>query len=437
MLAYYARLAVISIRKNWVMSLLMVAAVAIGIGAFMTILTVNYVMAKDPIPSKSDQLFAVQLDSWDPNQPVDANSEPPQQLTYIDAMALMRAERAHRQIASATVGVVVESDEEDVNPFTVAGRATFSDFFLMFEVPFQFGGPWTKEDDITRALAVVLSRETNDRLFGGLDSVGETVRISGTNFQVVGVLDDWRPMPKFYDVSTGPFNDPEGIYLPFHQIEELSLPRSGNTNCWKPIEGEGLAGLMASECIWVQFWAELPTPNDVQAYQSFIDAYAMEQKALGRFQRPLDNRLSDVNEWLDARDVVADEAVMMLPVSGMFLAVCLLNTIGLLLAKFLNKAPEIGLRRALGASRGTLFAQFLVESTVIGVVGGVLGILMTWLGLRGVDALFGDLISNLVALDTTMVVTAVALAIFATIAAGIYPTWRACNVVPAQQLKSQ
>lgn len=96
MLAYYARLALISIRKNWAMSILMVAAVAIGIGAFMTILTVNYIMAKDPIPSKSDQLFAVQLDSWDPNQPVDANSEPPSQLTYIDAMALMRAERAHR-----------------------------------------------------------------------------------------------------------------------------------------------------------------------------------------------------------------------------------------------------------------------------------------------------------------------------------------------------
>ena len=437
MLAYYARLAVISINKNWVMSILMVAAVALGIGAFMTILTVNYIMAKDPIPAKSDQLFAVQLDSWDPNQPVDANSEPPSQLTYIDAMALMRAERAPRQIASSTVSVVIESDDPDVNPFNVGGRATFSDFFTMFDVPFLFGSGWTHEDDTNRSLAVVLSRPTNDRLFGGLDSVGETVRISGTDFQVVGVLDDWRPMPKFFDVSTGPFDDPEDVYLPFHQIEELSLPRSGNTNCWKPVEGEGLDGLMASECIWIQFWAELPTADDVMAYQSFLDAYAMEQKELGRFQRPLDNRLSDVNEWMDARDVVAAEAVMMLPVSGMFLAVCLLNTIGLLLAKFLNKAGEIGLRRALGASRGTLFVQYLVESTVIGVVGGVLGVAMTWLGLKGVDLLFGDLVSNLVMLDMTMGVTAVGLAILATVLAGIYPTWRACNVVPAAQLKSQ
>ncbi|MEE8243535.1 MAG: hypothetical protein V3R27_00955 [Pseudomonadales bacterium] len=67
MFGYYIWLAAISIRKNAVMSLLMIAAVAVGIGTCMTIVTVNYIMAKDPIPQKSDVLYAVQLDSWNPN----------------------------------------------------------------------------------------------------------------------------------------------------------------------------------------------------------------------------------------------------------------------------------------------------------------------------------------------------------------------------------
>ncbi len=125
----------------------------------------------------------------------------------------------------------------------------------------------------------------------------------------------------------------------------------------------------------------------------------------------------------------------MLGLSLLFLAVCLLNTIGLLLAKFLGKAGDISLRRALGATRSTLFAQHMIESAMIGLGGGILGLGLTWLGLRGIEMLFGEMVENLVGLDWVMVMTAIGLAIVSALIAGLYPTWRACRILPASQLK--
>jgi putative ABC transport system permease protein len=123
----------------------------------------------------------------------------------------------------------------------------------------------------------------------------------------------------------------------------------------------------------------------------------------------------------------------------LFLVVCLLNTIGLLLAKVMRRAKDISLRRALGASKATMFAQYVIEASMIGLAGGLLGIAMTWLGLRGIENLFSayEFITKLVRMDWVMVLAAVALAIVSALAAALYPTWRACNVTPATQLRIQ
>jgi len=119
-----------------------------------------------------------------------------------------------------------------------------------------------------------------------------------------------------------------------------------------------------------------------------------------------------------------------------FLAVCLINTIGLLLAKFTRKSGEIGLRRALGASKPQLFAQHIIESSVIGISGGAFGLLLTFGGLVLVRVLYKDY-ANVAHLDWTMVATTVVLSTLAAVLAGLYPTWRACQIAPAAQLKTQ
>jgi putative ABC transport system permease protein len=142
-------------------------------------------------------------------------------------------------------------------------------------------------------------------------------------------------------------------------------------------------------------------------------------------------------EWMENQEVVDDDAQIMLWLSFMFLTVCLLNTIGLLLAKFTGKAAEIGLRRAVGASKTDLFLQHLVETALIGLLGGVFGLGFALIGLEGIKLLYGDFVNNLATLDLTLVIIGLTLALVSSIAAGLYPTWRACNIAPASQLKSQ
>ncbi len=197
MFSYYLKLGWLSIRRNPLLSTLMIAAIAIGIGASMTIITVNYVMSSNPIPQKSDQLFYVQLDSWDPNNSYDDddNLEPPDQLTYLDAKALMEAGKAFRQIASNRSGLVLEPQGEGERPFNVGSRNTWADFFPMFDLRFIYGNGWDDSADRNLERVVVLSKEINERVFGGEDSVGRSVRLNGMDYRVV------RLKPGVYEVA--------------------------------------------------------------------------------------------------------------------------------------------------------------------------------------------------------------------------------------------
>jgi len=439
MLRYYLKLGVLSIRANPALSALMVAAIAIGIGACMTIVTVRHVMTDNPVAHKNDRLFHVQLDNWNPNDPYEEPDEPPEQVTYLDSTALLQAGRAFRQVISFKSDRVVQPEGDDIRPFQEEVRATSADFFAMFDVPFRYGSGWDAEADRGEERVTVLSSPMNDRLFGGEDSTGRMLRMNDELFRVVGVLDDWNPVPTFFDLNNNPFDGPEQIYAPFSVAVTGEWGSSGNNSCWKPPEEGGYAGYLASECIWIQMWVELQDEDEKAAYAQFLDDYVMEQKELGRFPRELNNRLSTPEEWMINREVVDDTVSVLLSLAVLFLIVCLLNTIGLLLAKVIRRSNDISLRRALGASKAELFRQYIIEAGMIGVAGGVAGIGMTWLGLRGIENVFADydFIGNLVKMDWAMVGLAVALAIVAALCAALYPTWRACSVSPASTLRVQ
>lgn len=440
MFAYNVKLAIKSMRRNPMMTALMVAAVAVGIGLSMTTLSVHYLMSGDPIPRKSDVLFAVTLDSWNPLRPFDDDNpeRAPHQVTYGDAERLLALGHGERQTAMFESSLVIEPAGQDGMPFEAGARVASSDFFAMFDVPFIYGDGWDTSADLAAEPVVVLTRRLNERLFGGENSVGQSVTMNATRFQVVGVIDEWEPTPRFYDPIQGGFEETNEMFIPYSITRPMELVSAGSDWGWKAETITSFEQWLASEAVWVQYFVELDSgsASDRDQYISHLNAYVEGQKTLGRFERPMNNRIYDVMEWMDYHNVVDRDARVLLGLSFLFLVVCLLSTITLMLTKFVGKKSETSLRRALGASRKIIFKQQLVEVGVIGFTGGLLGLLLAGLGLQGIQYLY-DVPDGVVRMDWVIVMAAVGISIFSSVIAGMYPAWRVCQVPPATQLKAQ
>ena len=439
MFAYYMDLALRSLRRSPVLTALMVLAIAVGIGASMTTLTVMHLLSGDPLPGRSQHIFYPQVD---PTSHLNPHSHPYDMMDYHSAVDLWSAQRADRQ-ALVTVSALRLTAPTVNQPALMAQMlSTTADFFQMFAVPFQYGNAWTAQDDARHARVAVISADLNNKLFQGADSVGRTLRLKDVDVRIIGVLAPWRPSPQFYDVVGGRFSDgdtasfygrPQDVFMPFFSSLEVNDGGFNPFTCWSaPDPG---VKLQNSTCVWVALWVQLNSTAKVGAYRDYLAAYAEQQKAVGRFARANNTRMFDLMQWLDFNRVVPSDVRLQTWLAFAFLAICLFNTIGLLLAKFLRRAGEIGVRRALGASRTAVFAQCLVEAGMIGLLGGLGGLLLTMLGLwliRRQPVEYADLIH----LDPSMFGLTFALAIAASLLAGVLPALRASRVTPALQLKT-
>lgn len=438
MFLYNLRIAAKSLRRNPILTTLLVGAIALGICVSTTFIALRHVYEKDPLPGRSSTMFNVRLDTWDPTRaynPDDPKSLPTM-LTYRDARALMKSDIPTRHTATYKTTNFIFPDPKQGKPFNQDVRLVFSDFFGMFEVPFKYGGPWDKAAEAKPEQVIVIDSAMNERLFNNANSVGKTVRIEQRDYKVVGVLDEWKPAFRYYDsVQGGIGSQPESIFMPFNFTEPLEIFTTGNSDGWKGTEGDGYQAYLNSEQTWIVSWAELPTAEKQQAFRDFVRSHILDQKKLGRFPRPLNYRVSSIPEIFNEFGIVPPAVKSMSIVSLLFLIVCSLNLVGLLLGKFLARVPEVSVRRALGASRWQVFWQHVVECELVGVVGGIIGLLLS----IGVLELISKFLPNghVIGLDMEMVGVSIFLSLVAGLLAGIYPSWRVCSVAPAMQLKVQ
>ncbi len=441
MFLYHLRIAARSLRRGPVLSALLVAGIGLGIAVSTAFVAAYHTVAQDPIPEKSQRLYYVELDAWNPARPYDDDhpKAPPDQLTYRDAKALMASPVPTHKSAMFKGELTVFPPRKEERPFRAVTRMCFGDFFAMFDVPFRYGAGWDQRADAAPEAVVVLDDATNQKLFGGRNSVGQRVRIEDRDFAVVGVLAPWYPKPKFYDPLNDAFEEPERLFIPFNWTEPMQVGTAGNTSGWSSW-GPKFEDKLESEAIWVQYWVQLDDARQKEAYESWLAGYAGEQKKLGRFERPLNNRLLDVKAWLRDQQVVPRSAKTMLLISLLFLVVSSVNLIGILLGKFLASAPEVGVRRALGASRRHVFLQHLIECELVGLIGGAVGVASSVFVLRGIEHLnrFGDTPGPpLFTAELPMLGVGILLALVAGLVAGIYPAWRICRIAPAVHLKQQ
>jgi putative ABC transport system permease protein len=449
MIGYCIRLALMSFRRTRGLKLLMAASIARGMAVSVVTVSVYHLLAGNPIWWKNDRLYAVTMDNWPPRAMLPVAppgidlAAGPAQLSYQDAMHLFASTIPERRVVMYKTRGVLTGGTARSQPLRAIARVTSADFFAMFDVPFLYGTGWTAAADRGPEPLIVLSKTENEKLFGGTNSVGRTIQWNDRAFRVVGVLDDWLPRPKFYDINNGPVLPPEDAYMPWGWGTALALPTAGEVECLTLGPLKTYQDFLHSESNWIQMWMELPHRSQRERMQAFVNGYWSDQHKRGRFTAPMNNRLTDVGDWLAAHQVLGDDEHLLLIFGLAFFAVCVVNVVGLVLAKFLGRAGTTGLRRALGANRGHIIVQHITETAVLASVAALTGLALAEVSMWVLARLIALINSNGVDatahmhFDTMSLLWALMLSLVAVAAAGLYPAWRISRLPPASYLKSQ
>lgn len=452
MFSYNFQLAVKSLKERWSLTLLTVLTIALGLGLYTTVKTMGYQSSQIPLPHKSKNVYLIQLDNRETT--AEEVTEPLRMvdMTYKDTMNLkaLNIPGVNQTFNWHTFGIL-NVEDENITPIRTRAAVTTSEFFTMFDAPFLYGQGWGKEVDEQGNAVIVIGKIMNDLLFGGKNSVGETVRLNTQELTVIGVMNEWHLSRKFYDrgFSQG---RPDDFYIPYKFALDTEQPRSAGFDCWaanaeraRSFREGNTQELLTSECAWITYWAEIPD-NQVDEYQSQLSRYMESQQAFGRFPRGTNYFVTNLEElfaWINSRNGFIRVFSI---ISTLFFVVCLINAISILLAKFMRKKKEVSLRRALGAKKSTIMMQHVLEVIMIGFMGGIVGVIVAHFGLIGMMKIrlyssdytvrLED-IMPLFQLDIPMITSAFITSIICTLIVSIYPIWRLVNVPPASQLKSQ
>ena len=267
------------------------------------------------------------------------------------------------------------------------------------------------KDNLSHGLYAVLGSEAKDKLFSGLPALGESIRVDGVSFQVVGVL-----QPRMQE---GDDDDNRVVYLPYNSIDTL-LDNHYLSGIW--LDSEGLD-------------------------HSKLTTTIRESLALAHGFKPTDTRaifIFDAQKQLDQFNIISIGLKILLAFIGtVTLGIGGIGLMNIMLVSVTQRTREIGVEKALGARKKDILFQFLAEALVITAVGGVLGVLLSYVVSFSVGTLTlysalakhasaGD-IRLMVAPDTLFIATAI-LAVVG-IASGMFPAMRAANLDPIEALR--
>lgn len=427
MFSYQLKLAVQNFKRAPSLYLLVIITLSIGVGLLCANLALVNSMASDPIPEKSSQLFHISLNSW-PND--DPQMEPFYLLRYRDAKMIIDSDIAKHTTVNYASGVYArDAESTSLKRFNSDVRATTPGFFALTNAPFAYGSGFAK----STGMEIVIGDKLNQQIFAGANSVGKTLELDGDLLTIVGVLKPWNLRPLFYHATEGrAFLETDDIYVPLETAIDLGWSihaRSATTESYRGVEYS-----RDRNVFYLQAWAELENKTQKQDFQNYLNNYSQQLKEAGEHPLAINNKLQNVNEWLTHLGVVDQKVLAFTLASVLFLCVCVFNASSLLLSRFHAAKFEVGLRRAIGASNKDMLAQGLTESSLLGVIAGLVSLILSWLFLKLSTEFLPDL-ANIAVLDTQVLALGVCLAVLTSILSALYPIYRANRYTISAELK--
>jgi putative ABC transport system permease protein len=341
--------------------------------------------------------------------------------TYVTVPTVRRlAATGLATTSTVSFAAVMTGGPVDRPPGRLALRFSDAGLFEMFDVDFRYGGPFTQAEERASPpdRVVVLSDVLNRQLYGGADSVGRIIRIAGHDFRVVGVMRQRPGKLSLWDFGIAPENT-ANVVVPFVFADEL---RPVPVISWPPILPDaGWRAIAASSSGITEYWVQVPPGQPRARYEA----------ALAAIDPKLTLHPADEIARRFAKAPAPYRVFVILTLVVMEVSV--INLMRMLLAKATSRAAEIGIHRALGAGRNTIFMRQLMEGVVVSMVGSLLGLALAIPTVTMFDRLIPDSPIAL-AVTPTVVVSVVLVCLFAALVSGIYPAWRVASVAPTRYL---
>ena len=292
-------------------------------------------------------------------------------------------------------------------------RRSDAEYWRVLDFQFLEGGPFSDQDVSNRSFVAVINASTRDRFFGGPPAVGKTIEADGQHFRVIGVVPD---LPILRQVSFAELYVPVTTAKTDAYRDQLLGGFTGLLLARSPADFPGIKAEFASRL------SQVPLPN--KRWEK------LTSQALTLFEYAAEMTIP-------GEPGASKPALLWAFIASMMLLFALLPTVNLVnlnMSRIMERAAEIGVRKAFGASSRALVGQFIVENVVLSLVGGGLGFAASVFVLEAVNrsglvpyARFG--------MNYRIFVCGLGLAVCFGVLSGVYPAWRMSRLHPVQALK--
>ncbi|QTE29721.1 ABC transporter permease [Pengzhenrongella sicca] len=398
-----------AVRAHGLRSTLTVLGILIGIAAVILTVGLGLGTQKDvseQISALGSNLLIVTPGSSTDSSGVRGGFGSSATLTRSDAQALaseVNAPDIAAVAAEKTSSLSVETSETNWTTTVIGTEAAWTEVRAR---ELASGSFFTDADDEAGAAVVVLGSETATELFGATDAVGQTVTIEAITFSVVGVLTE------------------EGASSTSDLDDMAVIPMSTMAD---QVVG-GTAKNSVSTIYLQAASADLLSAANQEAESLLLNLHSITDADSADFSINSQDSLVST-----ATAVYRTLTILLTGIACLSLLVGGIGVMNIMLVSVTERTREIGLRKALGAPPWAIRRQFLVEATVLGLAGGILGAVLGIVAAR----LLPDLLDTSIVISQPAVVGSIAVAMAIGLTFGVYPATRAARLAPIDALRSE
>jgi len=392
-----------SLTANKARSFLTILGIVVGISSVIVMVAIGNgtkASIEQSIASAGSNLLMVMPGGSDTGMGGGASSAGT--LSSVDAEAIGDDVAGVAAVApQAAAGYPVVAGSANTN---VSVTGTTADFPSVRSVETSMGTWFTENDEAASAKVAVLGPTTAEDLFGeGSNPVGQRIRINGEPFTVVGVTKAKG--------SSGMQNTDDAVYVPLRTLQRY-------------LTGDDTVAII---------YVEASSQEEMTAAQDGIEALLTARHGIAADAEPDFQVLSQQDLAETASTITGLLTVLLGSIAGISLLVGGIGIMNMMLTTVTERIREIGLRKAIGATRGDITSQFLAEAVALTVTGGIIGILFGW----GVSSAISAFSTFETAITTSSVVLAVSVSTGIGVLFGWYPARRAAKLNPIDALRYQ